>query len=254
MFDSRNRDGGVGTLPKPTQLNDELPVVSTNGNGFPVAEKLPDHHRRFYIPLKLKLLFVALCSFGWVAFSLWLAIPWIEELGQSITVPIAAATIAGIAIIPGYLNAHLISSLLIDKAPPLRFDIDFPTVTLVVACFNEEEVIEETLDYPTRQDFPGEFPILVADDGSTDRTVEIASRYAEKDIRISVRSFPHGGKANTLNHALEHVHTPMMATVDADTLLMPEALKRCVARMLVSPPNTVAAAGAVFVRNSRTNM
>src|SRR3954453_20441777 len=139
-------NGGVGTLPKPAQLDAALPVVSANGNGFPVAEKLPDHHRRFYVPLKLKLLFVAFCSLSWVAFSLWLAIPWIEELGKSITVPIAAATIAGIAIIPGYLNAHLIGSLLIDKAPPLRFDIDFPIVTLVIACFNEEEVIEETLD------------------------------------------------------------------------------------------------------------
>ncbi len=242
------------TVSPPPTLDPELPVVSTNGERFPVAEKLPDHHRRFYIPLRVKLVFVALCSLGWVGFSLWLAIPWINELGQSITVPVAAAVIAGIAIIPGYLNAHLISSLLIDKAPPLRFDLDFPTTTLIVACFNEEDVIEETLDYACAQDYPGEFHILVADDGSTDRTVELATMRAEHDERISVRSYPHGGKANTLNHALNDVHTPLTATVDADTLLMPEAVKRCVARLLVSPPSTVAVAGAVFVRNSRKNL
>jgi poly-beta-1,6-N-acetyl-D-glucosamine synthase len=253
----RNHDtdsGAVGTLPRPAKLDESLPVVSTNGNDFPVAEKLPDHHRRFYIPLKLKLVLVAFFSLAWVGFSLWLAIPWIEDLGQSITVPIAAALIAGIAIIPGYLNAHLISSLLIDKAPPLRFDVDFPAITLIVACFNEEDQVEETLRYATAQDYPGDFHILVADDGSTDRTVELASKYAEMDNRISVRVFPHGGKAHTLNHALEHVHTPLTATVDADTLLMPEALKRCVARLMVSPPSTVAVAGAVFVRNSRANL
>ena len=249
-----NGNGGVKTLPKPAKLNEQLPVTSANGNGFPVAEKLPEHHRRFYIPLKLKLVLVALCSLAWVGFSLWLAIPWIQELGQSITVPIAAALIAGIAIIPGYLNAHLISSLLIDKAPPLRFDVDFPAITLIVACFNEEEVIEETLDYCATQDYPGELRIMVADDGSTDRTVELATLCAEQDERISVRSFPHGGKANTLNHAMGEVDTPLMATVDADTLLMPEALKRCVARLMVSPPSTVAVAGAVFVRNSRKNL
>ena len=77
-----NGNGGVKTLPKPAKLNEQLPVVSTNGNGFPVAEKLPEDHRRFYLPLKLKLLFVAICSLGWVGFSLWLAIPWIEELGN----------------------------------------------------------------------------------------------------------------------------------------------------------------------------
>jgi biofilm PGA synthesis N-glycosyltransferase PgaC len=248
------RPADSATISPPPTLDPELPVVSTKGNDFPVAEKLPDHNRRFYIPLRLKLVFVALCSLGWVGFSLWLAIPWIDELGQSITVPIAAAVIAGIAIIPGYLNAHLISSLLIDKAPPLRFDLDFPTATLIVACFNEEDVIEETLDYACAQDYPGELHILVADDGSTDRTVELAAKRAEHDERISVRSYPHGGKANTLNHALDDVHTPLIATVDADTLLMPEAVKRCVARLLVSPPTTVAVAGAVFVRNSRKNL
>jgi poly-beta-1,6-N-acetyl-D-glucosamine synthase len=246
----------VRTKPEPAlpELNPELPVVSTNGNGFPVAEKLPDHHRRFYLPLKLKLLFVAMVSLGWVGFSIWLAIPWIDQLGQSITVPLAAALIAGIAIIPGYLNAHLISSLLFDKAPRLRFDIDFPAITLIVACFNEEDVIEETLDYAATQDYPGEFRILVADDGSTDKTVELAELCAEIDPRISVKRFEHGGKANTLNQALMEVETPLMATVDADTLLMPQALKRCVARLQLSPPTTVAAAGAVFVRNSRKNM
>src|SRR6266536_1348229 len=109
---ARAQDSPAG-LP-PARLDDALPVTSANGNGFPVAEKLPEHHRRFYIPLRLKLVFVALCSLAWVGFSLWLAIPWIDELGQSITVPLAAALIAGIAIIPGYLNAHLISSLLFD--------------------------------------------------------------------------------------------------------------------------------------------
>jgi poly-beta-1,6-N-acetyl-D-glucosamine synthase len=247
-----------GLPPEMPVLDPELPVVSANGADKPPTpkklEKLPEDHRRFYIPLKLKLLFVGLVSLSWVGFSVWLAIPWIEELGKSITVPLAAMLIAGIAIIPGYLNAHLISSLLFDKAPRLRFDLDFPDITLVVACFNEADQIEETLDYACTQDYPGNLRILVADDGSTDDTVELAKLCAEIDPRIQVKRFAHGGKANTLNQALMEVTTPLVATVDADTLLMPEALKRCVARLLVSPEHTVAAAGAVFVRNSRTNM
>ena len=70
---------------------------------------------------------------------------------------------------------------------------------------------------------------------------------------IAVLTVPHGGKAKTLTAALERVQTPLMATVDADTLLMPSALQRVVARLLISPPDTVAVAGAVFVRNSRRN-
>jgi biofilm PGA synthesis N-glycosyltransferase PgaC len=210
--------------------------------------------RSRYIPLRLKLLFVLAAGFGWAAISLWLAIPWIEALGHSITLPLAAAVILGIAILPGYLNANLIASLLIDRPPALRLGRALPPITAVVACFNEEETIEETLDYLVRQDYPGELKILVADDGSTDGTLELARARARADRRIGVVACPHGGKARTLTRALAEVRTPLMATVDADTLVMPAALERIVARLTSSPPDTVAVAGGVFVRNSRHNL
>jgi biofilm PGA synthesis N-glycosyltransferase PgaC len=167
--------------------------------------------------------------------------------------PLAVAVIFGIAILPGYLNANLIASLLIDRPPPLRFDLEFPALTFLIACFEEEETIEETLDYVAKQDYPGELRILVADDGSKDRTAARARRFAKTDSRVDVLTLPHGGKALTLTGALKQVRTPLVATVDADTLLMPSALRRIVARLLISPPDTVAVAGAVFVRNSRSN-
>jgi poly-beta-1,6-N-acetyl-D-glucosamine synthase len=226
------------------------------GTGLTRVEELeqgPRGRKPLYVALYLKLAMVISIALAWAGFSLWLSIPWIEALGSSITVPLAAAVIFGIAIVPGYLNANLIASILIDRPPPLRFDLDFPAVTVVIACFNEEETIEETLDYVVKQDYPGELRVLVADDGSTDRTAALARRRAAKDPRISVLTVPHGGKANTLTAALKRVRTPLMATVDADTLLMPAALERIVARLLISPPDSVAVAGAVFVRNSRNN-
>jgi biofilm PGA synthesis N-glycosyltransferase PgaC len=206
-----------------------------------------------YLALHLKLFAVIAIALGWAGFSLWLSLPWIETLGESITMPLAVAVIFGIAIIPGYLNANLIASLLIDRPPPLRFDLEFPAITMAIACFDEEETIDETLDYILRQDYPGEIQVLVADDGSSDRTAELARWRAAKDDRIRVFSFPHGGKAQTLTRALAEVRTPLVSTVDADTLLMPSALRRVVARLLISPLDTVAVAGAVFVRNSRSN-
>ena len=68
-------------------------------------------------------------SLAWAGFSLWLSIPWTKALGESITLPLAIAVILGIAIIPGYLNANLIASLLMDRPPPLRFDLYFPALT-----------------------------------------------------------------------------------------------------------------------------
>jgi biofilm PGA synthesis N-glycosyltransferase PgaC len=245
-------DPGPITSPRPE------PSVSSVTAGAPTIlvkdlERTPRERRRLYVALHLKLLFVVGIGLAWAGFSLWLSIPWIDSLGEAITVPLAVAVIFGIAIIPGYLNANLIASLLLDRPPPLRFDLTFPDATVVIACFNEEETIEETLDYVVAQDYPGRLRFLVADDGSTDRTAELARARATANPDIAVLTFPHGGKAQTLTAALMQVQTPLMATVDADTLLMASALQRVVARLLISPPDTVAVAGAVFVRNSRQN-
>jgi biofilm PGA synthesis N-glycosyltransferase PgaC len=208
----------------------------------------------FYIPLKLRVALTVLAGLTWVCFSLWLSRAWISTLGHEITLPLAILVIVGIALIPGYLNIQLLSSILLDRPRLLRFDVKFPEVTLLIAAFNEQSSITETLDYALRADYPGPFDVVVVDDGSTDRTREIVSAYAARDARVRLLAVEHGGKANALNAALATVTAPLVATIDADTLLMPYSLKRAVARMLVSPPDTVAVAGAVLVRNSRVNL
>ncbi len=252
------RDTALKPDPRPTAPQQQEPSVASVLVDEPVIqvrdlERAPQERRRLYFVLHLKLFLVIGIGLAWAGFSLWLSLSWIDTLGQSITMPLAIAVIFGIAIIPGYLNANLIASLLLDRPPPLRFDLGFPEVTLVIACFNEEETIGETLDYVVAQDYPGRLRILIADDGSTDRTAERARARAAANPDIAVLTVPHGGKAQTLTAALKQVRTPLMATVDADTLLMPAALQRVVARLLISPPDTVAVAGAVFVRNSRQN-
>jgi biofilm PGA synthesis N-glycosyltransferase PgaC len=209
---------------------------------------------RLYLPLKLRVILTFLAGASWVCLSLWLSRTWIRTLGHDITTPLALLVIAGIALIPGYLNIQLLSSILLDRPPRLRFHLEFPDVTLLIAAYNEEGSIAETLDYALRADYPGNFDVTVADDGSTDRTREIVAEYAARDPRVRLLAVDHGGKANTLNAALATVHAPLVATIDADTLLMPYSLKRAVARMLASPPDTVAVAGAVLVRNSRDNL
>ena len=129
-------------------------------------ERTPREREGLYVALHLKLFFVVAIALTWASLSFWFALPWIEDLASSITLPLALAVIFGIAIVPGYLNANLIASLLIDRPPPLRFDLEFPALTVVIACFEEEESIEETIDYVAKQEYPGELHILVADDGS----------------------------------------------------------------------------------------
>jgi poly-beta-1,6-N-acetyl-D-glucosamine synthase len=213
-----------------------------------------ERRRRFYIPLRLRVWITFAAGIVWTCASLWISRHWIAALGRDVSVPVALLLISGIALIPGYLNIQLITSIILDRPPPVRRDLWYPAVTLLIAAFNEEAGIAATLDYALRSDYPGAFEILVADDGSTDRTRAIVHDYACRDPRVRLLAAEHGGKASALNSALAEVRTPLVSTIDADTLLMPYSLRRAVARMLVSPSDTVAVAGAVLVRNSRENL
>jgi len=208
---------------------------------------------RFYLPVRTRFLFSIAAGLSWAGFSTWIALGWIEELGRAVTLPGAIAVIAGVAIVPGYLNIQLAVSLLSDKPRPLSFDHECPGVTLLIAAYNEEAQIRETIEYALGQDYAGPLEIVVADDGSTDRTREVALG-TTADSRVRVVTTPHAGKSEALNAVLRTVQSPLVATIDADTLLMPYALRHAVARMLCSPPDTVAVAGSVLVRNSRANV
>jgi poly-beta-1,6-N-acetyl-D-glucosamine synthase len=251
-----------GGAPAPTSPGDVPPPALAHGAArradrtVEAPEKSSPRRlgRDLYIPLKLRVALTFVAGIAWLCFSLWLSRAWIGALGRDITLPLAIVVISGIALIPGYLNIQLLTSILLDNPPPLHYDVQFPSVTLLIAAYNEQASIAETLDYALRTNYPERFEILVADDGSSDDTREIVAEYAARDPRVRLLAAEHGGKANTLNTALETVSTPLVATLDADTLLMPYSLRRAVLRMLVSPPDTVAVAGAVLARNSRDNL
>ena len=206
---------------------------------------------RFYLRVRTRFLLSIAAGLVWAGLSAWIAVGWTESLGRVVTLPVAVLIIGGIAILPGYLNVQLVSSLILDRPRPIEFDQDYPDVTLLIAAYNEESRIGETLEYALRQDYPGKLEIVVADDGSTDGTREVAALVGGDDPRVRVVTSDHAGKSEALNAALTTVQTPLVATIDADTLLMPSALQRAIARMLSSPPDTVAVAGSVLVRNSR---
>ena len=209
-------------------------------------------YMRISTRFKLSVLFGML----WMGLSAWLASPWITQLANSITLPGAIALIAGLALIPGYLNAQLMASLLLDH--PKRIDphleFAYPALTVIVAAYDEQRKIAQTLAYALEQDYPGELNVILVDDGSHDETANIAWSFVRLDERLQVLQVAHGGKAAALNAGLRAASTSLVATIDADTLLMPGALRRIVARMLWSPSDTVAVAGSVMVRNSRRSI
>ncbi len=211
--------------------------------------------KKIYIPVKNKFIISMIVGLVWMAVSIYLSLPWINDLSLYITMPISILVIAGIAYIPGYLNAFMVSSLLLDRQPKLKNSTPQVPVTILIACYNEEKSIENTVKYVATQDYEGEIRILVIDNNSTDKTAEAAKIAGEQmNLNLTVIHESKPGKNFALNAALAHVETEYVLTLDADTLLHKSALRNIVARMESSSDDVCAVAGTVLVRNSRGNM
>jgi poly-beta-1,6-N-acetyl-D-glucosamine synthase len=205
--------------------------------------------RGLYLPVKGKFVVSTAFACVWVFLSWNLAQPWLSELAKDIGYAPAVVIIFFIALFPGFLNAHIISSVILDRPPELRFDIEYPPINLLVAAYNEAQDITETIRGIKGQDYPGQIDIVFVDDGSTDATIGILNSFNLPNLKI-IRA-NHGGKAKALNQGLNHIRHDIVVCIDADTFLQPEALKRIVARFLTDPPGTAAVAGCVLVKNSR---
>ena len=207
--------------------------------------------RPYYLPVKSKFFLSTLISTVWVALSWYLAQSWISDLSQVTGYLAAVLIIFFIALLPGFLNAHILASVILDRAPDLQRLLDYPPITLLIAAYNEEQNIPETFRGITAQDYPGIIEIVVVDDGSSDNTVGVIEALELANVKI-VRG-NHGGKAMALNQGLQHVSHDILVCIDADTFLHPQALKRIVTRFITDPQDTAAVAGCVLVKNSRSS-
>lgn len=115
-------------------------------------------------------------------------------------------------------------------------------ITALLPARDEAGVIAETIRGLRAQSRPPDV-IIVIDDGSSDDTGEIARRLGVRVLRAPGRG---GSKGRALNFALEQVDTEVVLTVDADTLLAPDAVERLLAAM--DDPAVVAASGLVLPR------
>lgn len=191
----------------------------------------------------------------WVSLSVWLSQRWVDELVPAVGSVGAWTVVVLVAYLPGGIVAFMAASLLLDRQPGLRVADPTTALTVIVAARNEEAGIGLTIENIVRSDYAGPVSVILADNGSTDGTVREARRVAQQlgvDVRVVTEPTP--GKSNALNTALALVTTPYVVTVDADTLLHREALRRLVSRLESAPSDTVAVAGTVLVRNSRVNL
>lgn len=104
-----------------------------------------------------------------------------------------------------------------------------PSVCLIISAFNEENVIRQKIENSLALERAGPMTILVASDGSSDRTVAIAREYEDHGVRVH-HSNARRGKNAVLNEAVRTLDHDVIVFTDANSLLAPDAIARLLSR------------------------
>jgi glycosyltransferase involved in cell wall biosynthesis len=103
-----------------------------------------------------------------------------------------------------------------------------PLVSILIPAYNADEWIAQTVESALAQSWPRK-EIIVVDDGSRDRTAEVAQRFAAKGV--AVVSVQNQGSAAARNHALQLSQGDYIQWLDADDLLAPDKIERQLAAL-----------------------
>jgi len=161
----------------------------------------------------------------------------------------AAATLAACAVLLGYafagypLLVRALARLRPRSLSPAGIE---PTVSFLIAAYNEEAVIAKKLENTLALDYPREkLEIVVASDASTDGTHAVVRGFAERGVRLFVPA-GHLGKTGTANAAVPTTRGEILVFSDATGMYNPEALRALVRNF--ADPGVGAVTGRVLYR------
>lgn len=107
-------------------------------------------------------------------------------------------------------------------------------VSIVTACFNSENYISETINSVLEQTYHN-WELLLVDDGSTDNTIGIISKFQKKDPRIKlIQLHKNSGAAVARNKAIERAQGQFVAFLDSDDKWLPQKLEKQIHFMLAN--------------------
>jgi cellulose synthase/poly-beta-1,6-N-acetylglucosamine synthase-like glycosyltransferase/spore germination protein YaaH/peptidoglycan/xylan/chitin deacetylase (PgdA/CDA1 family) len=129
-----------------------------------------------------------------------------------------------------------------------------PKVAVLIPAYNEERVVERTVRAALNSNYPN-LRVIVIDDGSRDRTLEVArAAFVREEAagKVLILAKPNAGKAEALNYGIEHIRdAELFVGIDADTIIANDAISRLVPHFI--NPKVGAIAGNAKVGN-RVNL
>ena len=118
-------------------------------------------------------------------------------------------------------------------------------VSIVIPAYNAEHTLQECLQAATTLKWAGAVEVIVVNDGSSDKTSEIASSFSE----VKVINIPHEGVAQATNIGVKAAHYDIVVLVDADAVLEKDWLEKIIPYL---DDSSVAAASGYAVTANRS--
>ncbi len=101
-----------------------------------------------------------------------------------------------------------------------------PFITILIAAYNEESCIEDTIRNKLSLDYPSEkLEIIVISDDSDDKTDKIVKQFEPEGVRL-IRQFPRAGKTSALNKAVPEATGEILVFSDANSVYAPDVLRK----------------------------
>ncbi|WP_438482691.1 glycosyltransferase family 2 protein [Oleiharenicola lentus] len=112
-----------------------------------------------------------------------------------------------------------------------------PLVSIIIPCYNAERWLAQTLESALAQSWPHKEIILV-DDGSTDRSLEVAQKFSGASVQIVAQK--NSGASAARNHGLRLARGEFIQFLDADDLISPDKIEVQLALLETKPAETIA--------------
>ncbi|HEV8666683.1 MAG TPA: glycosyltransferase family 2 protein, partial [Candidatus Paceibacterota bacterium] len=138
-----------------------------------------------------------------------------------------------------YFEVFLLISYL-EKRPSSKTTAlpkHYPTVAMIVPCYNESATLAQTVDSLLLLAYPKEkLRIIIVDDGSKDNTRAIGERLAAQNpAQVAFFHKENGGKYTALNFGIAHSTAEILGCLDADSFVASDALVEAVKQMENNP-------------------
>ena len=202
---------------------------------------------------------------------------WLSAVAHAIAIFVIATGLLQNAI---YLVQLALAAAALIQTPPTpsggllwrRYADASPPIALLAPAYNEALTIAQSVHSLLSLQYPS-FEVIVINDGSSDETLQVlidtfglkpVQRHHDLPIehrpirgiyggehqpRLIVVDKDNGGKADALNAGINVSRAPIFCSMDADSLLEPDALLRAVRPFVEDPERTIAVGGTVRIAN-----